>query len=187
MFLKIPKYPKNPKGFTVLELTVVISITVILLLIFLANFRGFENRSALDYEADKLVSVIKQAQMLALTGQTIGNTRYNYGVHLYECISGACRYILFSDLNGDNDYDAGEEYSQGTFIITQGVYIDVDDLTIDSSIVDPLNIVFEAPFGNTYFNDSQVQDQAQIILSSSHYDGQKTITINRVSGQINVE
>ncbi len=175
------------RGFTVLELMMVSAIMAALLALFLANFHGFENRTTLESEADKLVSVLKQAQILSLTGQTVGSTRYNYGVHLAECPSGSCRYILFVDLNNDNYYESGEEYNQGSFEMPAGVFIKNNNLIVGSSGVSALDIIFEAPSGNIFFNDSQADETAQIILTHAYFNGSKTITLNRVSGQINAQ
>lgn len=170
-------------GFTVLEMIVVASIIVILMVVFLANFRGFESKAALENEAEKLISVLKQAQIFSLTGQTIASTRYNYGIHLEECESGSCTYVLFSDLNSDNDYDAGEIYNSNSFTLLKGVYI--SSLSPDSG--SKLDIIFEAPLGDIYFNNSQSNESGTIILSQTISDSFKTITINRISGRIDVQ
>ena len=178
------------KGFTVLELLVATGIVVMLSVLFLANFRGFENKEALETEVDKMVSVLRQAQIYALTGQTISDQRYNYGVHLSECASGGCSYVFFADPDhgGNKLYDLGEEYGQGSFQVSKGVYIGDGDLISGGSAVNSLDIVFEAPLGDIYFNGLQPDSPNETAaVTLRHANDQMTITINRISGQIDVQ
>lgn len=175
----------NQAGFTVLELTMVTVIIAILATLFIANFRGFEHRSVLAGEAEQMASVIRQAQIWALTGQTINATRYNYGVHISKCASGSCTYYLFSDNeeSGNKIYDNGEEVIGGTYTILKGAYVNA----ILPATLDQLDILFTAPFGEVYFNGAQTDEQAQIFLKHTVFSDQKTININRISGQISVQ
>lgn len=178
----------NQKAFTVLELIVVSSITVLLLTLVVTNFRGFENKSVLNTEVEKLVSVLRQAQIWSLTGQTVSGERYYYGVHLEECSSGNCNYILFrdSEQTGNRLYNVGEEMESGVFTILKGAYVN----TLSPKSGNDLDIVFKAPLGDIYFNDTQPEspnEAAQIILKHTIYNGQKIITVNRISGQIDVQ
>lgn len=188
MFSKYSKYLKLQIGFTILELVVVMAIIVILIVLFLTNFRGFENKSALEGEADKISSVLKQAQVLSLTGQLAGSppTRYSYGVRISECTSGSCTYILFGDFDDDKLYTLGEENIGGQIHnMLKGVYINPGSLQLGGSVTD-LDIVFEPPLADVYFNGLQSFETATIILDHTIYNGQKTITINQISGQINI-
>ena len=177
------KLKNNNSGFTVLELVTVTAIMVALLVLVVTNFRGFDINSALELEADKISSVLRQAQILALTGQTVSGQRYNYGAHFEECVSESCNYILFFDNNNNKFYNFGEEYGQGIFQIATGVKI--NSLSPVAGI--NLDIVFEAPLGDAYFNDSISEDQARIILKHDKSSAQKIISVDRVSGRINIQ
>jgi len=178
------KFIKNNKGFTVLELVAVSAIMVFLLILFLANFRGFDNQVVLENETNKLVSILKQAQVMALTGQTVGSERYNYGVHLEECVSGSCEYVLFRVAEGQERlYSQGEAMVGGNHTIVEGVYIE----TLTPAISNSLDVVFEAPLGDIYFNNSVSDIQANITLKHNIYEGEKIIDINLESWQIDVQ
>jgi type II secretory pathway pseudopilin PulG len=175
---------KNRKGFTVLELVVVTGIMVILMVGVMTNFRGYEHKSLLDTETDKIFSVLRQAQIFSLTGQLFNGSRYNFGVHFETCSSGSCEYVLFADLDDDKRYDAGEEYEQSEFNILEGVF--VQNMNVGGAVSE-LDVLFEAPLGEIYFNNSQATEEAQIIFAHTKFEGTKIITINSVSGQIDVE
>jgi len=176
------KFFSDQQGFTALELVIVAGIMAFLLVLVLSNFRGFEQRSALDGETDKLASVLRQAQIWSLTGQTSSATRYSYGVHLSKCASGSCAYILFRDTEtgGNKLYDAGEEVV--SYTLPQGVYVD----SLTPNISNQSDIVFLAPLGLVYINGAVSASEEAIVLK--HTTGrQKSVTVNRVSGQINVQ
>ena len=130
-----------------------------------------------------MVSVLRQAQIWALTGQTSGAIRYSYGARLTECVSNSCVYILFKDLNGNNLYDSGEEISGAEYNLIKGVYIE----TLSPQVSNNLDIIFEPPLSKIYFNNSVSQDSAQIVLGSSLTTDTKIITITRESGQIDIK
>ncbi len=183
----LKKLVKNNSGFTVLELITVTVIMTALLVLVVTNFRGFDAGSALDLEADKISSVLRQAQVWSLTGQTVSGQRYNYGVHFEECASNNCNYILFYDLDEGNDYDVGEEYGSAIHSALPEIYINDNNLKIGTTNVNELDFIFEAPLGTIYFNDSIVEDSAQVILSHQKSSSQKIISVDRVSGRINIQ
>lgn len=175
----------NQNGFTVLELMVVAAIMAMLLTMIIANFHGFEHRTTLDSEAEKIVSVIRQAQVWSLSGQTVGTDRYSYGVNFSVCTNNNCNFYLFKDQeNGGNKvYDIGEAIDGGSYKMPAGVYI--ESVTPNSS--NKLNVIFSAPLGQAYFNNSEANETASIVLKSTRFSGQKIIQINSISGQINIQ
>jgi GxxExxY protein len=173
-------------GFTVLELMVVIGIFVMMLVLTVPNFKSFDKNQVLESEADKVFSILRQAQIWALTGQTIAGTRYNYGIHFNVCVSGAtCYYTFFSDnwTTGNKRFDAGEAYNVGQVALSRGLYTSA--LSPNSN---GLDVVFRAPDGQVYFNGVEGSEiSAQITLSSSLTGRTRSITINGKSGQINIQ
>ena len=176
------KKKKNNQGFTLLELMVSISIMLVLITIFLMNFKGIENKQLLENEKEELITILKQAQIYALVGQTINDERYNYGVHITNCSAGTCEYILFKDAEdeGNKRYDDGEKIESHK---TSGkIEIRSDDLYPVKN--NALDIVFEVPFGNIYFNGVDSDEEAEINIRYNMDETKKTITINGSSGQI---
>jgi len=177
---------KKQNGFTVLELMVVMGIMVMMLLLTIPNFQSFDKNQVLETEADKLFSVLRQAQVWALTGQTVGGARYNFGVHFFSnCLPTACSYIFFKDdlTSGNKRYDVGEAYDTGQSSFSKGVYV-----SASSPNSNGLDIVFEVPDGAVYLNGAAAgETNAQITLTSSLSGKTKTVTVNGSSGQINIQ
>ncbi|MFH1610731.1 MAG: hypothetical protein ABIA91_02460 [Patescibacteria group bacterium] len=174
---------KNIYGFTVIEMLVVASIMVLLLTITVVNFRGFEKSQIVETETEKLASVLRQAQVWTLVGQTVGGSRYNYGVHLEECTAlTTCSYILFRDIDWDSHYDTGEEVSGHTYSFLQGVYVE----TLDPQDGGDLDVLFVPPLANVFFNGLDISE-AKIDIISNLSSNTNSITINQVSGQIEIE
>ncbi|MDD5290334.1 MAG: prepilin-type N-terminal cleavage/methylation domain-containing protein [Patescibacteria group bacterium] len=179
---------KNKRnGFTVLELMVVIGIMVMMLVLTVPNFKSFDRSQILESEADKLFSILRQAQVWALTGQTVGATRYNFGVHFLQCVSApGCQYTFFKDdfTSGDKRYSTGEEYGIGQITLGSGVYV----AAINPQSSNILDIIFEVPTGKVYLNGAEAgSGNATITLTSSFSGRSRTITVNSESGQINIQ
>lgn len=65
---------RGKAGFTLIELLVVISIIAILTLIATANFTAVQQQARIGFAADTLVSTLREAQVLAKSGQRVGGT-----------------------------------------------------------------------------------------------------------------
>jgi Tfp pilus assembly protein FimT len=65
------------RGFTLLEIVIVIAVIIILFLIIFSAFSGFNRNYALDTAAGQVASVLDEARSLTLASK--GNTAY--GVH----------------------------------------------------------------------------------------------------------
>lgn len=177
------KILKKQDGFTVIEMLVVASIMTLLLVVTVVNFRGFEKSQIVETETEKLASVLRQAQVWTLIGQTVGGTRYNYGVHLEECTAlTTCSYLIFRDIDWDARYDTGEEITGRTYFFLTGVYIG----TLDPQDSEDLDILFVPPLANVYFNGLDISE-ARIDVISNLSSNTNAIIINQVSGQIEME
>ena len=95
MFFKFKKL----KGLTLTELLVVIGIVAFLSTMAIANYKDKGAKANVDAQAQKFASVLKQAQIMALTGEKVSGVRpFGYGIF----INLDDYYYLFADLNGDN-------------------------------------------------------------------------------------
>lgn len=172
----------DSKGFTIFEMLIAVGITVSLAVVLIANFRNFETKTTLFYEAEKVVSVIRNAQIWALTGQLESGTRPagGYGVRFNQCSSN-CSYIFFADRDGDHSYDEGEALLSGIYLLAGTVVVP----SLSQGAV--LDIVFEPPQAAIYFNGNPSPDSVDITLQHRISSEQKVIRLNRVSGRINIE
>ncbi len=183
------------KGFTLLEITVVIAIIILLSTIFLANYREGEKRFALQRSAYKLAQEIRRTQEMAMSSQKFEDSfpKGGYGVYLTKNSNSV---IIFADCDGNgsyslagsaptcaeatatNPYWKGEEIEE--FYFEKGIYI---LNLLPSSPEDSLSITFFPPDPEITINPTA--DYASITLT---FDGQsqKTITVNK-TGAIDVD
>lgn len=98
------------RGFTLMELMVVISIFVIISSIILADYPGFSQRVALERTAQEIALSMREAETRALAvRETVEGSGLfpGFGVHFNSATPQ--EYILFADINSDNVFQTPEE------------------------------------------------------------------------------
>ncbi len=187
-------YFRLHRGFTLLEITVVIAIIVFLSTIFLANYRGGEKQFALQRSSHKLAQDLRTVEEMALSSRKFEGTfpKGGYGIYFRPETNS---YILFADCDGEADYDTwgtaqdcasaaeGQGNSQNEFVkeffLEEGVKI--------SDILPgfPLIITFlpPDPILIIKYNDT-IANSALFILSSG--DKTSQVSINAI-GQIDID
>jgi len=150
------------KGFTLIEILVVASITVIITGLLIANF----SRTRVDLNQTTLIvkDVIREAQSLALSGAVFGTSqtgdlsRCGYGVHFEDA-----GYILY----------AGPVSDPAVCIANNYIYVGGESETVRQGllsntvleIVMPApDIFFEPPDPKTYLDGVSTNAQATIII-----------------------
>ena len=99
------------RGFTIIELIVVIGIIAFLTALILPNYRQGQESFALQRSATKLAQDLRRAQEMAMSAEefqacaTNPKYKYGYGIHLKKIEPD--HYVLFADCNGNGDYDFG--------------------------------------------------------------------------------
>jgi len=99
----------NQKGFTLLEITVVVLIIGLLATIILASYRGGEKQSALLRSTHRLAQDLRRAEEMAISSRKTPEglpfegvfPKGGYGVYF---VKDSDSYILFADCDGDGDY-----------------------------------------------------------------------------------
>jgi type II secretory pathway pseudopilin PulG len=102
--------PSKIEGFTMFELTITISIMVIISAIVLVNFPGFNRQVSMGRAAQEISLTLRAAQARALAVQKFiptGQFPQGYGVFFTKLNNE--EYILFADLNEDGLYTTNEE------------------------------------------------------------------------------
>ena len=112
------------KGFTLIELMVVMSIATIMITIFTIQQSNWNDQLAVNTQAYEMVLMIRQAQIYSLgVREDIGGTgdKFNVGYGIYMNQGNVNQYIFFADRDGDQKYDSGEALETKTF--SRGVTI----------------------------------------------------------------
>jgi len=194
---------KSIRGFTLIEITIVVTIIALLGTIFIANYRGGEKQFALKRSAHKLAQDLRTAQEMAMSSQTTPdsfelNTFPNGGYGIYFA-KGSNSYILFADCDGNGVYSEpgsaptcvaattsfsfwkGEKLEE--FYLEEGIYI--KEVLKDSTSLDSLSLTIFPPDPTTIINSDVLANSAIIYLT---FDGQseKVISINK-AGLIDIK
>lgn len=196
-------------AFTLVELLISIAIIAVMTGYVTANYRSARQTDELRQGASLLASSVRRVQTMALAGEgvltcvggtTVKTCRVNadcsgggtctrslptgYGVRLSSASGAAAKKtIIFADLNGDRAYQSGEEIR--TDSISAGPFVAVTSLSPVASSA--LDIVLEPPKPTVWFNGSNAQSVATIVLTHSATGKTRTVTVNRITGQVSAD
>jgi prepilin-type N-terminal cleavage/methylation domain-containing protein len=91
------------RGFTLIEISIVLSIIVVISTIGYANFKGTNNRGEIINHAGKVTSAIETAQAYGVAGRTMNSEIVGgWGLQLSRLTN---KYTIFADYNGNGLYD----------------------------------------------------------------------------------
>ncbi|MEK7480999.1 MAG: type II secretion system protein [Patescibacteria group bacterium] len=97
------------KGFTMFELTITISIMVMVAALVLVNFPQYNRRVAMGRAAQEISLTLRKAQARALAVQKfVATGQFPQGYGVFFTRASDKEYILFADLDENNLYTAGE-------------------------------------------------------------------------------
>lgn len=132
------------QAFTLIELMVVVVISVLLAGVIFVNLRAGGRSVELNSAAEKLAGIIKQTQMMALSGKQIDSVRPGggYGVY-FDTSTTPDSYRIFANTNDEEDYeyDAGDREIQ---IISLPEQV---SMTLSDSVT---SVIFKPPYGPIY-------------------------------------
>lgn len=141
------------KGFTLIEVILVMSVAFVLLGISTVNLANFQRGSQLTATTNVLLADLKDQQIKAMAGATQGNgTAGAYGVHIMSD-----QYILFHG----STYNSSEP---SNFVV------DLHETL--SFAAAPVDIIFQAGSG-------EIGSSSTITITDIVDSGQKTILLNR--------
>lgn len=123
----------SPRGFTLIEILVVIAIIILLSGIIFSNYRSGESQFALLRSAHKLTQDIRRAQEMAMSMREYpGPIPKGYGV--YFNFATATQYLIYRDISEPTNkrYDRNEEIE--TLFVEKGVKISKISLSTTTPI-----------------------------------------------------
>jgi len=190
------------KGFSLIELVVVVAILTIITSVVLFNQSLFNSNVVLENLAYEIALTIRQSQFFGINvRQTdIGGGSFEAGYGAFFDIDNPTSFIFFADIDNDNKFDNPGEIIE-TYSMTQNNYIKY--LCADSRCDDPhfsdvqeLSIVFHRPDPNAVIKTDSVSlcgsgvddtcEISKIYIGSPRDDVPNKIVIISSVGQISI-
>jgi prepilin-type N-terminal cleavage/methylation domain-containing protein len=183
------------KGFSLLELLVVMSIFSVISLMVLVNHSKFNSSVLLGSLAYNVALSIREAQVygLSVRGSASG-FQVGYGIHF----AGATNYILFADLNKNKIYDSATDTIVKPYTVGQGHTVkkfcgvrtngqqNCSDGTGTAPSINYLDVVFLRPEPDANITSNQYSPYSQAIIQVASPSGEtRTITV-ALTGQVAV-
>lgn len=106
-------FKNKKKGFTLVELMVVIAIASVMMAVVVVQQNSWNDRLITSIQAYEMALMIRQAQIYSLGvkvdegGNSSDKFSVGYGVYINQ--NNLAQYTYFADRNGDKIYNAGEE------------------------------------------------------------------------------
>lgn len=162
-------------GFSLIELLVVMLIVSILSVAILANYRSGQKRYALVQAEQKLISDLRRAQNMAISGARPSGSFRGYGISVDKNHNDS--YIFFGAVNSNQGNDRIDEEIEK---INLPSGIEIADI---ASGANRLSIYFEPPAPTIYF--TRVPPNSSLSQSITLQNGddsslRKTITVSSV-------
>ncbi|MHA1481960.1 MAG: pilus assembly FimT family protein [Candidatus Heimdallarchaeaceae archaeon] len=190
------------KGFTLLELLVVVGIIATLSSIVLGGYRAGEDKFALQRSANKLSQDLRRAENMAMMGnpapvnfgEIFPSGGYGFYFDVATSTGAAGYYTFFCDCNNNVEYESGgASVSCASSTVATPFPESMEVLSLETGVV--ISAVSPSTaFSITFFPpdpiikitgaDSQAYDEATITLDL--FGKTKTITINTV-GLIDID
>jgi prepilin-type N-terminal cleavage/methylation domain-containing protein len=115
-------FAKKSRGFTVIELLVVLAIITILSAVFIFQQKRFDSSTLLRSLAYSIALTIRQAQVYGTSVRQFGTAAnsFNYSYGVYFSSGDLKHYYLFADVNGDKQRASDGSEDVQTFTIGSG-------------------------------------------------------------------
>lgn len=152
---------KGQKGFSLIEIVIVIGISLVLFGSIIFNLLRVQNRSTIRANSDTIASDLRSQQTKAMTGATEGrSTPDSYGVYFLQD-----RYVLFHGTS----YDPNDS---SNFVVDLPSNTQITNTTFPNNIV-----IFSALSGEVIGASASGNS---VTIKTVNANDQITITVNRL-------
>src|SRR3989344_5528296 len=192
---KTDQYRKGDKGFTLIEMIVVLAIFSLLTTLILANHARFGGAMLLENLAYDIGLTVRKAQVYGIAVRGFGAADFDvgYGIHFESATPTA--YVLFGDAyppgTGDGLYEADQSELVELNTMQGGFHI-VDICATPSGLpetcgLETLDILFRRPEPDAFIraNGGALHQQGRVILESPR--GDQVSVIVEATGQIAIQ
>jgi prepilin-type N-terminal cleavage/methylation domain-containing protein len=184
------------KGFTLIELMIVIALITIMASVFLLGRNQYSDRLNLKTQSYALASLIRQAQAYSLgVRANNGNFNSSYGISVTK--SAPATVVFFVDTNKNGKYDSSNSESIDSYDMADGTQIvDICGLTSGAencSNLDRVDVTFARPspvavikFLNSGGSDVLGRNPPGKIYLQSASGSRVSITLD-ITGQVSIQ
>jgi Tfp pilus assembly protein FimT len=172
---------KYDKGFTLVELAVIVSITAFMTVLVFSNYGRNNEIFALERASQKLTQDLRRAQEMAMSGSngSVGDTK---GFGLYFSLAADTTYLFYEDKNVNMFWEGeGTDHLIETITIEEGVKIcELKDNSVNAA-EGLLSISFAPPDPLTYVGGAVSGHVGAIVLcTKTDTTIKKYIKVNNV-------
>ena len=183
---------KIARGFTLIEMMVAISIFIIITMVVMFNFSGFNGSLIVTNAAYDVAMAVREAQVYGMSVKGSGSSSSfsrAYGIH-FETGANSGKFIIFNDTNGDSLYSAGEGIETYNFVSNYNISsLQFSSNGTDYSSAGSLDISFKRPEPEARIFAGNINTSAYSsarICMKSPSNQKKAVYVNS-SGQISVK
>ncbi|MBT7007912.1 MAG: prepilin-type N-terminal cleavage/methylation domain-containing protein [Candidatus Jacksonbacteria bacterium] len=175
---------KSTAGFTLLELMVTTSLIIIISAAMFVNLRDYNSSKQLDLAGNEFVFQVERMRNFTQTGKKFNDlvSPGGWGVQFSAGDENAIQYILFADMDSNEAYTAGEQFSSATLPHT--VYF---KQISSASLGVPVDIVYKPSYGDYYIDGERASSDINITLGLPQKLEERVITIRKTSGAFELE
>ena len=186
---------QNQRGFTLIELIVVVGILVVISGIILANYSQFGGTILLRNLAYDIALSVREAQVYGISARSFRGAEFAVGHGVYiNLLDSDTEFFLYTDVDANNFFtSAGTEWVE-TFSIGRGYVIDSLCLptgpTTETCTATELDMLFRRPEPDAIIRMSTgggftTYERARIVVRSPQ--DQRLSVLVEASGQISVQ
>jgi len=182
------KKPQHNKGFTLLEMLVVLGIFAVMTSITVFNYTKFRTETILTNMAYEVALSIREAQIYGVSvrspnGQSsTSDFQYPYGVNFVEDSNTYYLFVDSQNIDGVTDCPGSAECVT-PYTLQRGILISA--LQKECLDQNELNVTFRRPNPEAIFDNNSDVSDAQVELTSP--DGDTRYVVIRNNGQIEVK